>query len=350
MGIALGIGTAVAEGVGNQIFGKLNQERELAGQKRALEQANNAQFDLWNRTGYGAQKAQMEAAGLNPGLMYGMGGGGGQTAGSGSATARGDAGGLNLGMGLQMGMQNELLKAQKENIEANTAKVNAETTKIGGVDTKLAEATANNVIEGSNLIKAQTQSEALKQGLIAVETDVKRIEQSILNGTADEQIQQAKELTAQMGANVRMLRNQADIQEATKDTQIKQYSAFLSKTYAEIALARMGVKQGEQGMAESKARIENMTNMYLNAQWETQIKGWAQDTNEKMQKLMEAWHDLPDRERAALESLYNMDPLERWWKQDWKQPSGGKGKGPSKSGPLPSGRGRSGGHPAGGGR
>lgn len=117
----LGIGTSIAEGLGNQIFGEMNQRRELRGQKKALEQQNAAQLDLWEKTNYSAQKEQMKKAGLNPALLYGMSGGGGATTGSGSASAKGDAEGLNVGMGLQNMMQLELLKAQKENIEADTA-------------------------------------------------------------------------------------------------------------------------------------------------------------------------------------------------------------------------------------
>ena len=74
---ALGIGTGLAEGAAEQIFGEMNQKRELRGQKKALERQNAAAMDIWEKTNYKAQMGQLEKAGLNAGLIYGMGGAGG---------------------------------------------------------------------------------------------------------------------------------------------------------------------------------------------------------------------------------------------------------------------------------
>ena len=115
---ALGIGTGIAEQVGNQIFGELNQRRELRGQRKALEQQNAAAMDIWEKTNYSAQMKQLDKAGLNPGLIYGMGGAGGGTIGGSSATAQGQQG--NMGMGIDAA-QIALLNAQRKNIEADTA-------------------------------------------------------------------------------------------------------------------------------------------------------------------------------------------------------------------------------------
>ena len=91
---ALGIGTGIATQIGNQIFAEFNQRRELRGQKKALEQQNAAAMDIWEKTNYKAQMGQLEKAGLNPGLIYGMGGGGGGTVGGSSATAQGQQGNM----------------------------------------------------------------------------------------------------------------------------------------------------------------------------------------------------------------------------------------------------------------
>ena len=82
---ALGIGTNVAEGAGNLIFGSLAQKQQLRGQRKALEQQNAAALDMWNKTNYEAQMAHLKNAGLNPGLIYGMKGGGGVTTGPSNA-------------------------------------------------------------------------------------------------------------------------------------------------------------------------------------------------------------------------------------------------------------------------
>ena len=82
---ALGIGTSIAEGASNLIFGEFAQKQQLRGQKKALEQQNAAALDMWNKTNYGAQMKHLQAAGLNPGLIYGMKGGGGVTTGPSNA-------------------------------------------------------------------------------------------------------------------------------------------------------------------------------------------------------------------------------------------------------------------------
>ena len=114
---ALGIGTQMVSGLGNQIFGEMNQARELRGQRKALAQQNAAAMDIWEKTNYKAQMGQLEKAGLNPGLIYGMGGSGGTLGGS-SATAQGAAG--TGAMDIAGAAQIALLNAQRENIEADT--------------------------------------------------------------------------------------------------------------------------------------------------------------------------------------------------------------------------------------
>ena len=67
-------------------------DQQVAGQKELQAEQAKHQLSMWNATNYEAQTKHMEAAGLNPALMYGQGGGGGTTAGSvgsGQATASG---------------------------------------------------------------------------------------------------------------------------------------------------------------------------------------------------------------------------------------------------------------------
>ena len=107
---ALGIGSNVAEGAGNLIFNGIAQKQQLKGQKKALEQQNAAQFDMWNKTNYGAQMKHLKDAGLNPALIYGMSGGGATTTGSANANVDG-ARQTNSGMGIEA-MNIALLKGK----------------------------------------------------------------------------------------------------------------------------------------------------------------------------------------------------------------------------------------------
>lgn len=99
------------------------QALEIAGQKQLTDYNQKKALEMWEATGYGAQKGQMQAAGLNPGLMYGMSGGGGQTA----QVAPGNVSGGNasghsgeaMGMAM-MASQIGLMRAQADNIRADT--------------------------------------------------------------------------------------------------------------------------------------------------------------------------------------------------------------------------------------
>ncbi len=116
MGVALGNAETRR---GNKVErGMMQQQYE--NQRNLNQQGHELQMDMWNKTNYGAQLQHMKDAGLNPGLMYGMGGGGGTTAGSqgGGSAAKGSAQ-RQMGIeGLMAAAQTELIKAQKEKTEA----------------------------------------------------------------------------------------------------------------------------------------------------------------------------------------------------------------------------------------
>lgn len=140
-------------GILGAIFGGINDRRQIKQQRRLNELQKEMtdwnmgkQLEMWEATGYGAQKEQMKRAGINPALMYGGTGAGGTTnvsTSSGSA-ATGHSGEIQAMLG--MGMQRELLKAQKENIEADTANKQAQAAKTAGVDTENVKADTENKI------------------------------------------------------------------------------------------------------------------------------------------------------------------------------------------------------------
>lgn len=129
------------------------QELQLKGGKEMADYNKENSMDIWNRTNYGAQKAHMKAAGLNPALMYGQGGGGGATTsgGSGGMPSGGSAGDPNAGTANVMGMA--MMAANLKLIEAQTNKVNVEAAKEAGVDTEAAK----QGIEGSKQQAIESQ-------------------------------------------------------------------------------------------------------------------------------------------------------------------------------------------------
>ena len=88
--------------------------------------------EMWDYTNYENQKKHLEAAGLNPALLYGQGGGGGSAAGGGTAAGVG----LPSSTGVGMGIQWETMEANKELAKAQAAKTNAEAAKLMTTDTE----------------------------------------------------------------------------------------------------------------------------------------------------------------------------------------------------------------------
>ena len=83
---------------------RLEQEKMALQAKYNKEQANYSQqlaLDMWNKTNYEEQVKHMQAAGLNPALLYSKGGSGGSTAGAGTAAPVSDGTTQAIGMGLQ---------------------------------------------------------------------------------------------------------------------------------------------------------------------------------------------------------------------------------------------------------
>lgn len=139
---------------------KLNAN-QLMHNKNLAKFSQELQLDTWKKTNYEEQVKHMKNAGLNPALMYGSAGQGGQL---GSANAAGVSGGTAEGasaMG-QMAIQAALARSQQRLTEAQAKKAEAETEKIKGVDTEATRAAT----------EAQTIENAIKN-LVGIENYAK---------------------------------------------------------------------------------------------------------------------------------------------------------------------------------
>lgn len=108
------------------------------GQKAAdAEYKRNLQ--MWRDTNYGAQRAEMEDAGLSVGLMYGNGGGQAASTAGGNATQPNAPKTNPVEVALQqqaMGLQLKQIEAQNRLANAEATKSLAEANKIAGADTE----------------------------------------------------------------------------------------------------------------------------------------------------------------------------------------------------------------------
>ena len=126
------------------------------------------------------QKQRLKEAGLNPGLMYGIGGEGGSSVSSGGGTGSNVQGVSNPGtQAVMMGLQAKSIESQIALNNAQASKINAETEKTEAdtgktkADTKVSEVNANNIVEATNLIREQQLSEQSKRALNEAEKNYK---------------------------------------------------------------------------------------------------------------------------------------------------------------------------------
>lgn len=180
-----GIGSIVSKGLGllGGLFKKNNNglknqqklmqqaweyEKEGMGlQYNYGQQAADAEYkrnlQMWKDTNFGAQRAEMEDAGLSVGLMYGKGGGQAASTAGGSATQPSAPNTNPVGVALQqqsLGLQLKQIEAQNRLANAEATKAIAEANKIAGVDTKGQEL-QNKWQEIENRI--QTSRESIEQ-------------------------------------------------------------------------------------------------------------------------------------------------------------------------------------------
>lgn len=145
-GVTGGLGSLM--GIGRRKEKKAREAEEREHQRQLEYMGLQAQYnkeqakystelskEMWDYTNYENQKKHLEAAGLNPALLYGQSGGGGSAAGGGTAAGVG----LPTSTGIGMGIQWEQMEAQKELAKAEAAKTNAEAAKLMTTDTENVE-------------------------------------------------------------------------------------------------------------------------------------------------------------------------------------------------------------------
>jgi hypothetical protein len=131
---ALGIGSTLLGMIGghNAQRRQHRDTKELMGmqhknQRNLNQMGHDLQMDMWNKTNYKAQVDHMLEAGLNPALMYGSAGQGGQTGSQGGGSASmGQAQQMKMMdmQNLMMGAQMEKLKSEAKLNDANAKAIN----------------------------------------------------------------------------------------------------------------------------------------------------------------------------------------------------------------------------------
>jgi len=243
------LGMQAAGGAIGTIFGLANNwmqqganaaniKRQVEAQKQLTDYNFKKQLEMWEATGYEAQKKQIEKAGLNPGILYGGSGAGGQTSNIAQGTvgmgAAPSAGGENIQV---MGMmaQIALVDAQRKKIEA---------------EIKDLEGSAKNRPKIGENLDADT---ALKKA----NTRLQNISANIADDTYYEAVGKIIEEARITHEELNQWVRTNHIGRETQDTTIAQYRANLAKTNAEIIVA------------QAQAKGINMNTAYVQKQVDT---------------------------------------------------------------------------------
>lgn len=247
-------GGVIGTGLGLLLEGH-NDRRQQRQQKALTEIQSNAnkqlashnydlQMKMWEETNYKAQMEQLEKAGLNPGLIYGMSGGGGATTNAAQAgavsggTAQGNSG---EAMGMMMNrMQLEMMQAQKENIQADTENKQADTLNKPKVGAQIDQ----------SISSAKSQ-----QAVTDIEAQVKALQQLQLEATFDKQMETIINSADIIAENLKIIQNDADISAETKEAQIIKARTEAANEILKGQAIKQGIKVDEATIQKIAADI-----------------------------------------------------------------------------------------------
>lgn len=196
------------------------QDIQLEGEATRLQRNEALAMRMWENTGFKATKEQIERAGMNAGLLYGMGGGaGGTTAQAPSSGGTATAETARASHGSEgMGIQLALIEAQRKNIEADTKQKEAETAKTSGVDTEKTKTETSSIAQG--ITNAVLQNEIMQY-----EKSLKEMENSVQRQTLVDRMEYIEYQTDQAKEALENARRENNINEQTKQDKIKQIQA-----------------------------------------------------------------------------------------------------------------------------
>ena len=267
-----GLNAAIGAGAANEQWG--NQLKLMDIQNRYNEQMakNNQQRnkDLWDYTNYENQKQHMKNAGLNPALIYGMGGGGGVSASGAQGQGVTQPTDRSVEMGLKqqgLGLQLASIASQVELNKSQAEKNKVEAEKIAGADTKVAEKEAEMLESQSEFNKRITRlqdsierlTNAQEQKTAAeyfyIQAQEKKVweevrEQIIKSDIAEETKKAMIHKTTLENFNLM----QAGIESITKQ---KLNSEQINYLKGQIALGWANVAIGEKSVSNESDRIAN---------------------------------------------------------------------------------------------
>lgn len=263
------------------------EKKGMALQYQYGQQAADAEYkrnlQMWKDTNFGAQRDEMEKAGLSVGLMYGN--GGGQAA----STAGGDGmqpSGPKMNpveAALQqqaMGLQLKQIEAQNKLANAETAKTLAEANKIAGVDTKGQEL-SNKWQEIENRIQLSKENIAESNVTEAAANAKKAVElwkQEALNTQYLNETQE--ERVAKLVSEIALLQKEGAVQDSIVDVNYntaRKIQKEVENFYYDMITKRMSAEAAKEqaaAMIDKIAKDYELGKGHLKNENEKNLREW----------------------------------------------------------------------------
>lgn len=301
------------------------QSQEYAKEMNAINyQQQNEFFDKTAEYNSAAsQKERLKEAGLNPALMYGLGGGqGGSTGGTGGGSGAAMQGVSNVGtQAVAMGLQAKMQESQIALNNASASKMRMEAAAIGNEGAKTVAETdrvkqetlkafqeTKNMGETLDLIRQQTKTEEQKTALTKMETAVKQIMgeeliQSIAVGKANvEKITQETEnmkiAYEKVISEINGLDIENSIKRAAREDILKSYAIDWQEKASRIVLNNVSASLSEKKQEEVAQNItairhtitrEDISAEEKNRETRAKVEQILKETGLRTQKEVREW-------------------------------------------------------------
>lgn len=228
-----------------------------------------------------SQKERLQEAGLNPALMYGIGGEGGSSVSSGGGAGAQVQGVNNAGtQAVMMGLQAKSIESQIALNNAQASKINAETEKTEK-ETEKTGAETESIWSGIELLKAKTSSEEAKAKLTNMQTELTEAmrEESWANWeVARAEIAKISRIMEKLDKEIEGMGFDNEIKNKSKEAIIGNYFADLKVKGQQIIESNSKVKLNEKQLNVFDVTMSDIKSTITNRDMTEETKRKAIDT------------------------------------------------------------------------